>query len=220
MPGIHPMLAGMTSFSLTEVASARLDAISLFLVAFAASAWLLLKAWNRLARDFSWMPRLRFLGALSALVVSGLFVFAAMSLIAGARELMTPGAWVRTGSTHRIAYPERDPKPWLESGRRLALEQLRDELWSYAAKHEGNLPQARHDGTIPDSTWTGVHPAGEPLAYVPGRRPGAGQLIVAYEPDAYGPVRFALQEDSSVVKLSPADLKTRLITEIDSEIQP
>jgi hypothetical protein len=33
-------------------------------------------------------------------------------------------------------------------------------------------------------------------------------------------VRFALQEDGSVVKLSPADLKTRLISEVNSEIQP
>ncbi len=219
MLGIHPVLAGMTSFSLTEVASARLDAISLFLVAFAVSAWILLKAWNRLARDFLWMPRLRYSGALAALVVSGLFVFAAMSLIAGARELMTPGAWVRTGSTHRIAYPERDPKPWLESGRRLALEQLRDQLWAYAATHDGNLPSTRSDGSISDSAWTGVHPAGESLAYVPGRNPGSGSSIVVYEPDNYGAVRFALQEDGAVVKLSPADLKARLVDEMELDLK-
>lgn len=203
----------MPSISLTEVAEARLDAISLFLVAFALAAWILLKAWNRLARDFAWMPRLRYRGALAALVVSGLFVYTAMSLIAGARELMTPGAWVRTGSTHRIAYPERDPKPWLESGRRLALEHLRDLLWIHAAAHEGALPGNRSDGTIPESAWSGVHPADEPLAYVPGRRPGEGAAIVVYEPDAYGPVRFALQEDGAVVKLSPADLRKRLVDE-------
>ncbi len=220
MPEIHPTLAGMTSFSLTEVASARLDAISLFLVAFVISAFILLKAWNRLARDFHWMPRLSYTGALAALVVSGLFVFAAMSLIAGARELMTPGAWVRTGSTHRIAYPERDPRPWLESGRRLALEQLRDQLWAYAATHDGNLPGARNDGSIPDSTWVGVHPAGEALAYMPGRRPGSGTLIVAYEPDAYGPIRFALLEDGTLVKLSPAELKERLVREVQLKIEP
>ncbi len=203
----------MPSISLTEVAEARLDAISLFLVAFALAAWILLKAWNRLARDFSWMPCLRYRGALAALVVSGLFVYTAMSLIAGARELMTPGAWVRTGSTHRIAYPERDPKPWLESGRRLALEHLRGLLWTHATAHEGTLPGNRSDGTIPESAWSGVHPASEPLAYVPGRRPGGGSAIVVYEPDAYGPVRFALQEDGVVVKLSPADLRKRLVEE-------
>ncbi len=220
MFGIHPTLAGMPSFSLTEVASARLDAISLFLVAFAVSAWILLKAWNRLARDFSWMPRLSYVGALSALVVSGLFVYAALSLIAGARELMTPGAWVRTGSTHRIAYPERDPKPWLESGRRLALENLRDQLWTYAAAHGGSLPANRIDAPIPENIWSGVHPSGESLAYVPNRRPGTGSLIVVYEPDAYGSVRFAIQEDGAIVKISPNELKERLLVESSEGIKP
>lgn len=215
-----PVLAGMTSFSLSEMAEARLDAVSLFLVAFALAAWLLLVSWNRLARDFAWMPRLRYGAALAVLVVSGLFVYAAMSLIAGARELMTPGAWVRTGSTHRIAYPERDPKPWLESGRRLALEHLRDLLWTHATAHDGTLPGNRYDDAIPESAWTGVHPANEPLAYVPGRRPGAGSAIIAYEPDAYGPVRFALLEDGSVVKLSPTELRQRLAEEVTPQLPP
>ena len=202
-PAMRPFLGGMPSFSLTEVAGARLDAISFFLAAFLLAAVLLRWAWNRLARDLVWLPKLRFGGALGALVVSGLFVHVALSLIAGARELMTPGAWVRTGSTHRLAQPERLPGPWLESARRLALENLRDQLWTYARGHEGGLPSHPYDPAISESAWIGVNPQGGRLGYVPGRKPGAGRAIVVFEPDDYGRVRFALQEDGEVVKLSP-----------------
>lgn len=164
----------MTSFSLTEVAEARLDAISFFLLAFLLSALLLRWAWNVLARDFTWIPKLGYRQALAVLVVSGLFVHVALSLIAGARELMTPGAWVRTGATHQLAPPERASAAWLESGRRFALERLRDELWAYAAAHEGRLPESREDPAIASASWSGVHPTGESLAYLPGRSVGKG----------------------------------------------
>lgn len=209
-----PVLAGMPSFSLTEIAEARLDAISFFLVGFALSALLLKWAWNLLARDFGWLPRLRYHHALAALVVSGLFVYVALSLIAGARELMTPGAWVRTGSTHQLATPEQQLKAWLESARRTALEHLRDQLWAYAAEHEGQLPSHRLDPAIPESAWSGVHPQREPYGYVPGRRPGTGTAIVVFEPDAYGAVRFALSEDGEVIKPTPGALAQRMTAEI------
>jgi len=214
----RPALAGMPSFSLTEVAEARLDAISLFLVGFALSALILQWAWNLLARDFAWMPRLSYFRALAALVVSGLFVYVALSLIAGARELMTPGAWVRTGSTHRLSTPERDPKPWLEAARRSSLEQLRDQLWLYATTHDGALPTNRLDRAIPENAWKGAHPQGDPYGYVPGGRPGDGSFIVVFEPDSYGPVRFALQEDGEIIKLTAAGLATRLVDEGKSMI--
>jgi hypothetical protein len=204
---------GMTSFSLTEVAAARLDAISFFLVAFALSALLLRWAWNVLARDFAWMPKLGYRQAFAVLVVSGLFVHVALSLIAGARELMTPGAWVRTGATHRLVSPERAPTAWLESGRRVALERLRDELWAYAAAHEGKTPANQADPAIPKAVWAGVHPNGELLAYVPGRKVATGDLLVAYEPDAYGATRFALLSNGEVIRLSAKELAGRVQNE-------
>lgn len=202
--------AGMTSFSLTEVAAARLDAISFFLLAFALSALLLRWAWNMLARDFAWMPKLGYRQAFAVLVVSGLFVHVALSLIAGARELMTPGAWVRTGATHRLATPERAPSVWLESGRRMALERLRDELWAYAAAHEGKTPANQADPAIPAAVWAGVHPTGEPLAYVPGHGIANGEWLLAYEPDAYGPTRFALLTSGEVIRLPAKELAERI----------
>jgi len=39
-----------------------------------------------------------------------------------------------------------------------------------------------------------------------------------FEPDSYGPVRFALQEDGEIIKLTAAGLATRLVDEGKSMI--
>ncbi len=212
--------AGMTSFHLTELAGARLEAISFFLAAFALSALLLRWAWNTLARDFAWMPRLRYRQAVAVLVVSGLFVHVALSLIAGARELMTPGAWTRTGAAHQLAPPEREPKLWLEAARIQALELLRDQLWQEALAQESRLPANREASAIPSHFWSGIHPEGEPLGYVPDRLIDQGNRIVVFEPDAFGATRFALQQDGQVIRLSAADLVQRLRAEYNGSETP
>ncbi len=201
-----PAFAGMTSYSLTEVAALRLDTISFFLVALLLCAWGIRWAWNALAHDFSWMPMVKYRNALALLVVSGLFVNVALTLIAGTRELLTPGAWVRTGSTHRLATPEQAPAVWLESGRRKALEQLRDALWEEAAKKGGRLAAAQEKSRIDAGLWRGIHPQGVVYGYLPDARPGQGDDVVAYEGDDYGPVRFVLRADGSVERMTAAEL--------------
>lgn len=200
----------MPSFFLTEIAEARLDALSFFIAAFLLCAWGLKWAWNVLARDFEWMPVLKCRQAVAALVVSGLFVYVALTLIAGARELMTPGAWNRVGATHQLAYPEKEPAPWLEAGRKMALERLRDALWLYAKENEGNLPPSAELAPLDESHWIGMHPQGERFAYVASVLPGKGQSIVAYETDGYGPTRFALLADGSIRRFREEALKKAL----------
>ena len=218
LPGtVH---AGMSSFTLTEAASARIDVVSFFLFVFAMSSLALRWAWNVLARDFAWMPRIGFKQALAMMLVSGLFLYVILTMISGARELMTPGAWAKTGLTYELVSPDRDPKSWLESGRRHALENLRDALWQYAQKHEGNLPGNRENPEISAEMWAGVHPQREPLGYMPGRRPGLGTQLIVFEPDAYGPKRFCLQADGAVIKLTAEELARRVLAESVPEVKP
>jgi hypothetical protein len=205
--------AGMPSFTvndLTEAAAARLDVISFFILIFLLCTWLTKWAWNVLAASFPIMPRLRFKQALALMLVSSLFLYVVLTMISGARELMTPGAWVKSGSTYQLAPPERDPKPWLESARQRALERLRDALWSYAMAHDGKLPPHREGSHIERQLWAGAHPQGEPYAFFPDAKPGDGHGIVAYEPGSYGAMRFLLTADGVVSKLSAADLRRRL----------
>ncbi|MCB1227699.1 MAG: hypothetical protein KDK99_17915 [Verrucomicrobiales bacterium] len=210
--GVTPgsALAGMTSYSLTEVASFRLETISFFVVAFLLCALGVRWAWNVLARDVSWMPLLKYRHALALLVVSGLFVNVALTLIAGARELLTPGAWVRTGTTHHLATPEKAPAEWLEFGRRRALEQLRDALWNEAKANGGRLAASPDLSKIDPALWQGIHPQGVRFGYVAEARPGQGRDIVAYEGDDYGPARFVLRTDGRVERMTSAELAQAL----------
>ena len=91
----------MISPRLTDVARARLDSISFFLAIYVLCAVLFRWVWNVLARDFAWMPRLTFKKSLAVLVVAGLFMYFILTMISGARELLTPGAWARNGTRAR-----------------------------------------------------------------------------------------------------------------------
>ena len=208
-----PVIAGMPSLTLTDVAGARLDAISFFLLLMFLSALLLRWSWNVLATQFPRFPQLGFKQAVGLIFVSGLFLYVVLTMISGARELMTPGAWSKNGLTYQLAMPERDTKTWLAIARQTALEQLRDALWLYAKDHNGELPLSRESGEVRTELWSGVHPQKVPLAYVPGVKPGVGVRIVVYEPDDYGASRFALLADGSIAKLAPDELASRLITE-------
>ncbi len=125
----------MSMPTLTDIAQARLEVISFFLFAYFVLAWVYQRLWNSLASDLSQMPRLSYRGAVSALAVCGLFVYVVLTMISGARELLTPGAWARVGVMYEIREPERDPKPWLDSARRESLERVRTALWKYAEEH-------------------------------------------------------------------------------------
>lgn len=217
-PGIS--YAGMPSPSLTDAAAARLSVISFFLLGFLLSALLLKWAWNALAKDFAKLPCLKFKHALSLLLVCSLFLYVVLTMIAGARELMTPGAWMKTGATYQIAPPERDSKTWLESARRAALANLRDALWAYAKDHKHQLPPHKEVPEIPRALWSGIHPGDESLAYVPVGMTEAGTRIVAYEPDAYGGHRYALLQDGTIIRISAAELSSRLLNEIESSQVP
>jgi hypothetical protein len=202
--------AGMTSFTLTEAAGARIDVISFFLLLFFLCAWLTKWAWNVLAVSFPSLPRLGYKQAVALMLVSSLFLYIVLTMISGARELMTPGAWAKTGATYQLATPERDPKPWLDAARQQAMERLRDALWAYASKHEGQLPALREGDDIDRSLWHGVHPRGEKYGYFPETKPGGGSSVVAFEPAAYGASRYVLTSDGAVTRMSATELALKM----------
>ena len=94
--------AGMPSLVLTDAASLRLEAISFFLVCYLLCTLLFRWIWNGLAKDWAWMPRLSFRKALGVMIVFGLFCYVILTMISGARELMTPGAWKKEGLLYKL----------------------------------------------------------------------------------------------------------------------
>lgn len=100
--GSLPAHAGMPSFTLTDIAKARLDTISFFLVLLLVCAGVVQLLWNYLAKDFPKMPRMSYGRALAAITLWGLVFVLVLSMISGARELMTPGAWEKQGATYKL----------------------------------------------------------------------------------------------------------------------
>jgi hypothetical protein len=214
--------AGMTIPVFTEIARARFQVISFFLVLYLALAFIYQILWNSLSKDFPKLPRIRYRGALGALAVCGLFIYVILTMISGARELMTPGAWSRSGIFYTIREPEKDPKPWLDTARRLSLESLRGVLWHYSEQHGGAFPISRDHGDIPVGDWNSIDPNGLPLVYVPGLKPDTGKDVLAYEPGTFGATRFVLLSDGEIVQMSEDEVNRRLqqrIDEMDSATQ-
>jgi hypothetical protein len=201
-------LAGMPSLTLTDVARLRLQTISFFLAGLLLSAWLIKLLWNYLRRDFAFLPRLTYGKAVGAVVLWGLLFVLVLTMISGARELMTPGAWEKNGFTYRLArdaappYPEDDGP---EGQRWRQLEQLRAALWQYARSHGGELPTAA-DPDVPAERWSVPGAPQQRYLYVEGQQADRGATPLAYEPGIYGARRLVLLTNGEIRGMEVDDI--------------
>ena len=62
--GMSQASAGMTVVTLTDIARARLDALSFFLVSYLAICWVVKLLWNYLGKTFTILPKLNYTRAL------------------------------------------------------------------------------------------------------------------------------------------------------------
>jgi hypothetical protein len=99
-----------TYLQLHEEPHRRLQSISFFLVGILLSTIALKFLWNFVARDFPTWPRLSFTRAFGLVVLWGLLFVIVLTMISGARELMTPGAWKKVGATYQLAPTEAAPR--------------------------------------------------------------------------------------------------------------
>jgi hypothetical protein len=216
MPAVRPLLlaigllaalpnvaqAGMPSITLTDVARMRLDAISFFAVGFLISSWLIQRVWNYLGRDFAFLPRLSYGKALGLVGLWGLLFILVLTMISGARELLTPGAWEKQGLTYRLA---KEPTPAAESTedempRKEQLVKLRDALWAYAKSHQGKFPPSRTDPAIAAKLWQVPDPSGLEYVYLGGTI-SANPVPVALEPELYGQAIWVLMSDGGIRRM-------------------
>jgi len=73
--------AGMTSFSLTEVARVRFQTLSFFIVGYLFMALIVKWLWNYLAISFTKLPKLNYRRALTLSLISGLFLYVILTII-------------------------------------------------------------------------------------------------------------------------------------------
>lgn len=198
--------AGMTVITLTDIARARIDALSFFLFTYLVIAWVVKLIWNQLAKSFVSLPKLKYLQALGVVFMTGLMFYVVLTMISGARELLTPGAWEKQGTGYRLR--EDGPTPPDKEERRQALRRVQEAIWEYAKANGGNAPASPLVEGIDPALWEFA--GGGLYCLMPGVRPAVGRDILVYEPSSAGGRRFVLIADGSIEDRSEGTLKGQL----------
>lgn len=202
--------AGMPTFLLNDVTRLRVQSLSFFLVVFLLSSWLIQRLWNQLQKDFPRLPRLSYGKALGLVTLWGFLFVLVLTMISGARELLTPGAWEKVGFTYRLTRNSDNPAPSAagdaasEKERRQKLDNLRAALWEYSRTHDGKFPSDRSTPGVPPEAWRVSDPSGMQYVYFSGLSPG-GAVPLAAEPEVYREYRFVLFANGTVCRLEAAE---------------
>lgn len=185
----------------------RLQAISFFLLLLFVSTAVVRWLWNYLRKDFPSLPFLSYGKALAGVLLWGLLFLVVLTMISGARELMTPGAWQKQGFTYQLT-PQSGPaaEPSARDLRRRHLERLRTKLWCFAATHNGRFPSESEKALIPAELWTVPEAGGMRYRYVPGLSASETPARLAYEPELDAEQRLVLQTDGDIVTLPATQL--------------
>jgi hypothetical protein len=214
--------AGMSSVNLTDWTTIRLEAISFFLLVLLGLAAVVRWLWNSLAADFPRLPRLSYRRALAAVVLWGVLLAVVLTMIAGARELLTPGAWQKQGVLYKVASPaepkasvseENDKDHLKQRGQHLAA--LQKALWAYAATHGGKFP-AESDPAVQSSLWEMPGTGGMHYLYVSGKKADIATALpdpLVCEPEIYGANRLVLTTGGQIVPMTSSELRGKLRTE-------
>lgn len=199
-----PAWAGMPSYDLTDMARLRFQEISFFVVLFLACGGLLWFLWNYVAKGIPGLPRLEFKRALGLMLILSLGMLLVLSMISGARELLTPGAWRKQGSTYQVNDAASEPL------RRQAMELLRSALMTYARDHEGAFPPHDYTPEIPEHLWRAPDAGGTRFIYVGGKLTNEPPKLLACEPAHFREPRFVLTTDGKIQQLDNARVRAAL----------
>ena len=192
--------AGMPSVGFTELARLRLEAISFFLVVLLLSAGVVCLLWNWLRSDFTRLPRLSYGKALGVVVLWGLLFVVVLTMISGARELMTPGAWEKNGATYKLRDDSENVVEVadIDQTRREKLKLLYTALATFAATHDGRYPTAEELELFPQELLQVDGAPGVKFAYAPPAADIEKTQVIAFEPVAYSRDPFALFSDGEI----------------------
>lgn len=197
------VLAGMPTVSLSDAGRLRLSTISFFILLVVLSAIAIRFLWNSVQRDLPALPHLSFRGALTGVLLWGLVFVVVLTMISGARELMTPGAWVKSGLTYRPAdQPQQTEAQQIsvevsrqlkeQTARITRLQLLGTALRQFADQHDGAWPTADEFRLLPLELITLPGDLQADYLYRPvdsdGLQPPPAEredVVVVFEPDVF-----------------------------------
>jgi len=196
--------AGMTVYDLNDIVRLRLEEVSFFAALLLVCGLGIRLLWNYVARDFPNWPRLTYPKALCLTALLSLLMLLVLSMISGARELLTPGAWRRQGSEYRLNDAASEPM------RRQSLEALRAALNTYAQSDGGLFPSHDVVSEIPEKIWQAPDTVGTHYVYIGGLTTRATTNLLACEPVNFGDQRFALFVSGEITKLASSEISRTL----------
>ena len=139
----------------------------------------------------------------------GLSFVIVLTMISGARELMTPGAWQKQGWTYKLADSSRSDAAAGRAARERQLEKLRAALWQFAATHEGRLLTV-NDDSVDSALWEiPGFPGLKYLSVADRKAESTGRLFV-FEPELEGSERMVLLTNGFIGSMSSAMIKQAL----------
>lgn len=196
-------MAGMPSPTISDVGGLRLQSIGFFLALFVVLAKLFQVLWNWIRKDLPALPVLSLRRAMGIVFLWGIALELVLTMVSGARELLTPGAWEKVGVTYQVKpdAPGTAVTDSAPSGRRARLERLANALRSLKT-----LPRSARTSGLPNDVW--MAPGGARYVYV-GEIASSGG-IVAYEPPGLGDERLVILRDFAIVSLTTSDLERRM----------
>jgi len=204
--GSAQVLAGMPVFVVNEVPKLRIQAISFFLLAFFGCALGIKLIWNYLQRDFPALPKLGYLKAMGLTLLLGLLFMTVLTMISGARELMTPGAWQKKGATYELKDEIRDTQRVLVETQ---LRSLARALEHYELQ-KGAFPPHEFVPEIPESEWVAGASGGR-FIYLAGRKRDLLEPhVLAFAPGRPDEERAVLLTNLRLVTLHPVEINSRL----------
>lgn len=207
-------LAGMPSFTLSDLATMRLEGISFFVGVLLLVAYVIKRMWNFLRKDFPNLPELNFKKSLGLVLLWGLAFHLVLSMITGTREIMTPKAWEREGLIYKLKDSiEEDGNGnaiVLAKMRREKLNTLRTALWSYAQNNKGKFPPDPQAVEIPQETWKVLEKSDLRYQYVKGLKADVGHVPLVYEPGVYGEYRYVLFTNGKIQRIDIESIHQRI----------
>jgi hypothetical protein len=203
----------MPAVTLTDLARLRVETISFFLGVFLLSALAIKLLWNWLANDFASLPRLTYGKAVGLTGLWGLLFVIVLTMISGARELMTPGAWVKNGATYKLrneavtstSAATGDQADLLKM-RRERLSQLGAALQAFAREHEGHFPTSSQVDQIATELWSAFGSSEIRYVYWQGLSLDGPSQPLASEPNVYAGEQLVLFTDGEIKSLAIDDL--------------
>ncbi len=201
---ILPAQAGMTVYGLRDIYRLRFEEVSFFLFLLILCAFVFQLLWNYAIKGFTFLPRLKFRQSACLTLLLGLAMLLILTMISGIREVLTPGAWRRQGTSYRLNDPSQEP------ARRRSLEQLRHALFEYAQSHEGRFPPHDFVPEISEKLWESPDQHGSHYIYSGGLTMTNQGALLVVEPSHFGEQRFGLLISGEIQSLSSRDIDLKL----------